>query len=396
MRQEFANQADVIKHASDSRHGNAMHLFFKQLIAGAQHFLDVQAAADRTHRLQLLLQRPFPVMYWDLRLRVCGASQGPVTILDRKWELVEFACIWPCDVEWSTACACHPDGSDHVFSLLDAAGELPNYHARVKAQTSIKQFAEMAGIPICARPVLRIPSSHWRSAAMRWSRRAIGIFRTARPAWTQFYSNRTRIVTTPPRPWKKQLMNVQRYVSDFRFNDGGFDINDCIPRHAHAGLDMLRLPLSWSFLPYQSLAKEHAQVNVSGRKWLESIGAGAGNLQCIPLLPHAQYDIGKRPGVSNWMLHDGFANAIRHSDSDIVITCEDKDSAVLWLQIGPMMMHRWLQMLSSAPGRWRLELMDPGHVLEHYRAAFDGCLPKFPLSGDTALSLKHVPNHYIK
>ena len=89
-----------------------------------------------------------------------------------------------------------------------------------------------------------------------------------------------------------------------------------------------------------------------------------------------------------------FAEYIGHYNRDLVITCEDKDNNILWAQIGPAMMHRWVNMLTHDHDRWQIIDSTTYDVLGHYFNAFNRSLPRFMFGKDWYFQLHNVPIIY--
>ena len=151
---------------------------------------------------------------------------------------------------------------------------------------------------------------------------------------------------------------------------------------AWVGLDMVRLPFNLIFSPVTDPNVYVAKVQYACKRWLPSNGMDVlSPLSGALALPASRCEEILLPSTR---AYEGWLNAIRDAGDDLVVTCEDKDPSVAWLQLKHCMLFRWFLFLEQSD-RWEIVVLDRQAVVDQYRAWFDDCLPNFLLTGNTKL-----------
>ena len=104
-----------------------------------------------------------------------------------------------------------------------------------------------------------------------------------------------------------------------------------------SGIDMLRVPINLNFHALYNIFDMLACVRHSIDDWSN----------CIGLKAAAWCGSNRQQQPAS----DRFLPVVASGPEEIAITREDKHDAIVWLQCGPMLMFRWVNMLSNAGER---------------------------------------------
>ena len=136
---------------------------------------------------------------------------------------------------------------------------------------------------------------------------------------------------------------------------------------------------------------DHKTCRSSCKRWLCHHG-----LQALYPVAHTVQQpllLSVAKSTNNAHAYDAWLGALADVGDDLAITCEDKDSSVIWLQLKHCLFFRWFQILERSD-RWQIVSHNSSDVLQYYRTWFDGCLPNFLLTGKTSFAHGNIPLVY--
>ena len=142
----------------------------------------------------MYFQRPFAPSYWNLRQKQLCHALGPAHMYVDTWLTLRYATIKPQRVQWDVPCRAHPRKLAILFKLYDASTNIPNCHARIKVQTSLRKYAAGYGIKLNNHYVLSVPHSAWLTPMGRWATQFLYSFKQTCPEWFSHHVSRFRIV----------------------------------------------------------------------------------------------------------------------------------------------------------------------------------------------------------
>eukprot|EP00973_Karenia_brevis_P014198 1931110-Karenia_brevis.AAC.1 len=88
-----------------------------------------------------------------------------------------------------------------------------------------------------------------------------------------------------------------------------------------------------------------------------------------------------------------FMTQLTEMQAHTVVTCEDKDPNILWVQYGPAMMLRWVSLLESS-GRWQFISWSSLDVVKFYQSKLYSFGPSFLKDGKWRFEEKQIPIAY--
>ena len=150
--------------------------------------------ARQLKRVQCIFQRPFAQSYWMLRQQQLCLAPGPAHMYADTWLTLRYATLKPQLVQWDVPCRAHPRQLAMLFKLYDASTKIPNYHARIKVQTSLRKYAAGHGIKLSNQYVLSVPHSEWFTPMRTWTKQFLSSFQQICPEWFNHHVSRYRIV----------------------------------------------------------------------------------------------------------------------------------------------------------------------------------------------------------
>jgi len=171
--------------------------------------------------------------------------------------------------------------------------------------------------------------------------------------------------------------------------------NSAAIRFASAGMDMLHLTVNLKFRVDPDPLVHASPVSGSCCNWLTNTGLCDLLPGCMQLAPSffLSMPCSRTPVVNNVV---EFLSSIC-KQADLVVTLEDKDPSICWLQIGPCFVSRWCNLLCRSEC-WQIVDIDDDVSLEHYRRHSNRCLPRFLWKGDDMFHTKkkhpHCVSHY--
>ena len=125
--------------------------------------------ARHIKHVQCIFQRPFAPSYWNLRQQQLSNALGPAHMYVDMWLTLRYATLKPQRVQWDVPCRAHPRKHAVLFKLYDATTNIPNYHARIKVQTSLRRYAAGHGIRLTNHYVLSVPHPAWLAPMKMWA-----------------------------------------------------------------------------------------------------------------------------------------------------------------------------------------------------------------------------------
>ena len=190
-------------------------------------------------------------------------------------------------------------------------------------------------------------------------------------------------------PWKITLPNVKQFLSSFDFCSHTSRLEQIYPC-AKLGLDMIRMPFSLNFQSDQVTHKHVHQTfsSLSNIAKKLSVSTEAFAPSCIDKIANTPHSI-----ASYTCPYDTFLDSLHNQSYAYVITVQDKDPSVAWLQDPMCMMSRWHHMLKSASSRWQIVDLKISDFLQIYRSSINGCLPRFILR-DATIHYENLPIVY--
>ena len=143
---------------------------------------------------------------------------------------------------------------------------------------------------------------------------------------------------------------------------------------------MIRMPISLNF---QSDRVTHKHVhrtftslsNIANKLGVCTEAFAPSCIDKIAITPHSI--------ASYTCPYDIFLDTLHNRSYTHVITVQDKDPSVAWLQDPMCMMSRWYHMLKNASSRWQIVDLKISDVLKIYRSSINDCLPRFILRDAT-------------
>ena len=314
-----------------------------------------------------MLQGPLKNIYWHARENTLSNAVGPIDIADDDWLLLRHASTQPQKIEWDRVIRIK-NSIDVLYNYMIIANNFINYHCRANVQCSVRRLA--ASIRMCMARYGTIVVQHRRFVPVvrSWAIHVIESKQTEWPFWATYTLSNLRLVVSGIVPWKRSLKHVQAYVSQF----DATSLLPCLTTPsattiaAQLGLDMIRLPIN---LNYGSDRMNQGHITATIKACKDWIGRNAADddhaLSGIGHLRHQLLTVSNDIPHTTWR-PDTLMDAIANANDEVVITSDDKDDNILWLQLGPYMMSRWIsQMLTSQ--RWITSCLDLNGVLNHDR-----------------------------
>ena len=176
-------------------------------------------------------------------------------------------------------------------------------------------------------------------------------------------------------------MNVQRYCRNFDHPASILGL-DAARAGAKLGVDVHRLPWSCKYAPCASPVEHWRAQGSQCNDWISLLRPGASAAPRaaaapwprLPPLPDFTRAAPASGQISDWHSMDSFFGAVsdaarRHCD--VVITSEDKNAHIMWVEIGPCMMQRWEQLLRQAADRCEFVDVADHDVVKHSLESFD-------------------------
>ena len=130
----------------------------------------------------------------ELTPKQLSNALGPAHMYVDMWLTLIYATLKPQRVQWDVPCRAHPRNHAVLFKLYDATTNIPNYHARIKAQTSLRRYAAGHGIRLTNHYVLSVPHPAWLAPMKMWAKHLLCSFRHLYHEWFSHHVSRLRIV----------------------------------------------------------------------------------------------------------------------------------------------------------------------------------------------------------
>ena len=153
---------------------------------------------------------------------------------------------------------------------------------------------------------------------------------------------------------------------------------------------MIRLPISLNFQSDQVTHKHVYRTFASLTNIANMLGVctEAFAPSCIHMIANTPHSI-----KSHTCPYDTFLETLHNHSYEHVITVQDKDPSVAWLQDPMSMMSRWYHMFKHASNRWQIVELETSDVFHTYRTSINDCLPRFILR-DATLHYENLPIVY--
>ena len=179
------------------------------------------------------------------------------------------------------------------------------------------------------------------------------------------------------------------FLNSFDFRKHMSHLDQIYP-YANLGLDMIRLPISLNFQSDQVTHKHVHRTFTSLNNIANLLGVGT-----EPFAPSCIRSIANTPHCirSHTCPYDTFLEALHNRCYGHVITVQDKDPSIAWLQDPMSMMSRWFHMFKNASNRWQIVDFSISDVLHTYRSSINDCLPRFFLR-DATIQYENLPIVY--
>lgn len=347
------------------------------------------------HRTQCLLRRTFTSVYDHfLRLQILNSGRlGPVHLYQRGATalLTKYAILRPRVVNWSHAVSARGDKSDGFFVLWNFLRLVPNFHDKLRVQSSLEGHMSQVDVAPPRPIVVRLPMAGWLPLARVWMRSVLRGWAQEHPLWALSIRSSTRLVAGAMTPAKRAVANAALVTQNFDITDLA-TLDETSLGLAASGDDLQRLYIHGRAPIPSHGVYESEPVREACRGWLRFARLPSTFIQTLhestfaPTTP----DLGCLGSA-----HVQAAYAIQEAGDSIFCTVEDKDPNVLWIGQPLLMYTRWVAQLASASSRWRVTSSPLEQVVSWYRLLIDFALPRSLCRGSTQISLHSIPYVYI-
>ena len=351
----------------------------------------------RKRKWQLRLGKPFGDLYDHFLGKPGQNSVGPIDIYSPTCSLLllRWGAPDPRRIVWQRLFAARPNGFDYSYTFWALSHLLPNFHDRLRLQSSLLRFLGYIEHPKPRGSVLKVSCVADLIRTRAWLKEVFNILRPTRPAWCQFTQLSLRVQIIPPTNFRKEFSTLARRMKHLSVESLG-DLTDLEWRLMALGADMIRLPINGrvDIPPFASMIFRRARN--STHKWMEQEQIDQGS---IPFLPRPGHQVDAREpstlASQASMEIEKLAEQLETNSREFSCAVQDKDPNTLWLTKPIYMLGRWLGILSQAPDRWCIAHVSKQTIVEWYRLMYDLTVPKsLRARGEGAISENEVPYCY--
>ena len=357
--------------------------------AVAREYRKVGAA----RHMQTLLFQPSKDWYEKEREKSLGMRKGPLDVYTlTKWRMLKIAGERPGDFNWHQAARYRGVGADWLCYMFSLASMIPKPYERTRAKASLARDARVAGFQLGGKFSLPAATVEWKPCVKAILKEKVRELRGLFPHWAAYVYTNTFVTTLSSQSWKLSLVNAQRKVKEFNFDENHLTATE--EELYDQGKDMHRVPYDTK-LEKPGCAQELGDRQfVACQNWADSCGITLGNWS-------EEFNTDNATHLGDNVCSPYAARGLHAfqccerllEDETWLATVEDKDPSLIWLQHTKGYMYRWCNRLASQT-RWRIANVSEKLVVDYYRQLVNNCLPRSLLGSSSSLFKHHIPYAY--
>ena len=219
------------------------------------------------------------------------------------------------------------------------------------------------------------------------------------PRWAAHFIAASRMVISPGKPWKRQLMNVQQATRDFSLHmlEQAKQMEEAIS----SGSDMLRIPYDAKLASAALPEDEATEMEAFAQAWLTRAGLPTGSAAFFRTCAesstlHPQILASSDALAAEEHFAHAYIDKNRCDPNDPerhIFTVEDEDPAILWRQGWVAGITRWILKLSMSK-RWEIFHVPEASLIAFYRTWCNASLPRSLRPQLHDVQLDHLPYLY--